>query len=241
MVDFVTERHGNEAFRPNGTYFGGQYGSYTPYLGNYGGQNPGDLPGALAYPRGNGNFPGAVVNPIGANAENAGMRKLMRELYNAIENNKTKAITTTWSKLMDQFRNTQEYKLITANGDEASEQAAMGRLQEIYKQSTGKDILEQIDECTSGNIMSGVKNGMSLGLAQDKSSDQLKSEMFKTEDNTFGTRVVRSTGAVAGGAAAGAAIGAGIGVWFGGVGAGPGALIGAGIGATAGLISKIWS
>ena len=125
-------------------------------------------------------------------------------------------------------------------GDATTDTKIIEQSAKEIEQITGQSIRKLVNESAHGNLVSGFINGLTFGIAGDKSSSKLQDKMLHSKETT-GAKVVRTVGNVAGGAATGAAIGAGIGVWFGGVGAGPGAVIGAGVGAVCGFISKLWS
>ena len=110
----------------------------------------------------------------------------------------------------------------------ATEQNINALAKSKYAQISGTNLDADIDENTHGNLVSGFINGLTFGIAQDKSGDQVREELLGIEEPR-GAAVTRTIGSVAGGAAAGAATGAAIGTFLGGPGIGT--AIGAGVGA----------
>ena len=193
----------------------------------------------------NGNIPydkNGEINFTKLSADQVVMKASAEDLADAIVNNNSSIILKRWDAFKQAFKNTAEYKRLEEafKGGEINEKYINEMVANKFEQLTGQSIRNLVRENAHGNLVSGFINGLTFGLAGDKSSSKLQDKMLHSKETT-GSKIVRTTGNVAGGAAAGAAIGAGIGVWFGGVGAGPGAAIGAGIGAVCGLISKLWS
>ena len=182
------------------------------------------------------------INFTKLNADQIVMKSSAEDLADAIVNNNSKLILKRWESFKRAYMNTAEFKRLEQafKGGEISEKYINEMIANKFEQITGQSIRKLVNENAHGNLVSGFINGLTFGIAQDKSAGKLQDKMVHSKESG-GAKVVRTVGNVAGGAAAGAAIGAGIGVWFGGVGAGPGAAIGAGIGAVCGLISKLWS
>ena len=182
------------------------------------------------------------INFTKLNADQVVMKAAAEDLADAIVNNNSSVILKRWNAFKQAFMNTAEYKRLEQafKSGEVNEKYINEMIANKFEQLTGQNIRKLVNESAHGNLVSGFINGLTFGIAGDKSSSKLQDKMLHSKETT-GAKVVRTTGNVAGGAAAGAAIGAGIGVWFGGVGAAPGAAIGAAVGAVCGLISKLWS
>ena len=183
---------------------------------------------------------GYYYNPLQMRGESLKLNRNIKNLYNSISCGEADRVETDFSAFKSSYMQTAEYKMLTRGLTDVDDKMVAELVAEKYRNTTGIDLAEHIDDGVRGNFTAGLWNGMTLGIGQFKSNDDVKNELLG-ENISTGAKIAKTTGSVAGGAATGAAIGAGIGVWFGGVGAGPGAAIGAGVGAVCGLISRLWS
>ena len=181
------------------------------------------------------------INFTKLGADQVVMKSTAEDLADAIVNNNSSLILKRWDAFKSAFRNTAEYKRLEQafKGGQIDEKYVNEMIANKFEQLTGQSIRQLVRDNAHGNFWSGVINGLTLGIAQDKSASKLQDKMLHSKETT-GSKIVRTTGNVAGGAAAGAAIGAACTAWS-GPGAAVGAAIGAGIGAVCGLISKLWS
>ena len=113
-----------------------------------------------------------------------------------------------------------------------------------YRKLTGRTIEDTIDDSAHGNFVSGLYNGVTLGIARDKSNTELKQEILGKEQPR-GSAWARIMGATGGAALTGAGVGAGVGSTAAGVGALPGAAAGAAVAGSGAFIitsvKELWN
>lgn len=222
----------------------------------------------VGYTMGNPYYPGSVfnygysgngTNPYSSNpqransyeeyqvrrAQSLATNRAAEQLVDSVQNNRSTKIPKMYKTFCKQISEEDGYKCLKT--EEQKQAYILNRFENI----TGARLEDLIDQNAHGSFVSGLYNTLTLGIAQDKSADSLKEELFGQEAPT-GTTFSNGCGRIGGGAVTGAAIGALCGgaaangavigaACGGGVFSWATAGIGAAIGAAAGLVSWIWS
>ena len=179
---------------------------------------------------------GYYYNPLQMRGESLKLNRNIKNLYNSISCGEADRVETDFNAFKSSYMQTAEYKMLTRGLSDVDDKMVSEIVAEKYRNTTGIDLAEHIDNGVRSNFTAGLWNGMTLGIGQFKSNDDVKNELLG-ENISTGAKVAKTTGSILGSAAVGAAIGSIIP----GVGTAIGAGVGAGVGAVCGLISRLWS
>ncbi len=159
-------------------------------------------------------------------------------LFYVIEDNRKDEVMSCFNQLKAQIAKMPQNKKLVKGPDgkylekELDDKELSAKAREYYQQVTGKNLVAHINESLSGSFVQGLKNGISLGLAENEDADSLTEKVMGLKRDST-NKVVKGIGRVSGAAAVGAAVGTAIAP-------GIGSAIGAGVGFAYGLLSCIW-
>ena len=178
---------------------------------------------------------GYYYNPLQMRGESLKLNRNIKNLYNSISCGEADRVETDFNAFKSSYMQTAEYKMLTRGLADVDDKMVAEIVAEKYRNTTGIDLAEHIDNGVRSNWWAGFWNGASLGIADCKSGDDVKHDLLG-ENISTGAKVAKTTGSIMGGAAAGAAAGACLAPFTGGI----SIAVGAGIGAAWGAISRLW-
>ncbi len=112
--------------------------------------------------------------------ENLSLNNVIANLQKRIYNNESTKIGNSWEGFRNAIKNTREYEYLKASGN-LTEGQIISYMADKYAKTCGVDLMSALNRNTHGNFVSGLYNGLTFGIARDKSADEWAEEMFGIE------------------------------------------------------------